>query len=79
MTRQGKRSPASRRHVVARQAVEIRAMSSVERAHGMTIKGQRARIGGVGSLVLPAPFFLLFEGHRTRLPGAEVRTVETGD
>ena len=58
VARQGRRSSASRRHAVARQAVEIRAMSSVERAHGMTIKGQEFGSGGRREETLGALFFL---------------------
>ena len=56
MARQGKRNPASRRHTVAWQAVEIRAMSSVKRAHGMTITGQKLGSGGRREETLGALF-----------------------
>ncbi len=57
VARQGKRGSASQRHAAARQAVEIRAMSSVENAHGMTIKGQQLGSEGVGRKLSASSFF----------------------
>ncbi len=54
--RQSQRGSASQSHTVAWQAVEIRALSSVERAHGMTSRGQELGSEGVGRK-LPAPSF----------------------
>ncbi len=49
VVRQSERGSAGQSHTVAWQAVEIRATSSVDKARGMTIEGQKARVGGVGS------------------------------